>query len=551
MERLTPKFITLMKTYNLEQFRKDLLSGLLVAIIALPLSIALSIASGVAPEKGLYAAIIGGFLIALLGGSRIQISGPTAALSTLVAVIVSTKGMEHLILAMIVAGVFLVFMGLFKLGNLIKFIPFTITTGFTSGIACMIFVGQIKDFMGISIQAGTPYLTMKDKLVAVAGNIVTWNPVAVIISVLSLLILVLFPKINSKIPSSLIAVIFGIFAARFINGANFGQKIYTIGDLYTINNKIPKPSLPSFSVSSILDVIPDAFTIALLIAIVSLLSCVVSDSMANSKHRSNMELIAQGIGNMVVAVFGGIPATGAIARTAANVRNGGKTPVSAMVHSVTLLIIMLLFMPFAAMIPMPTIAAILMLTAYNMSEWRQFAYLLKTASKSDVLVLVATFVVAVTVNLLAAIEVGIVLSSILFMKRMSDVTEIEAWKDIDDETDPERLELKKVPAHTKVYEISGPLFFAAADKILEIPLESKDRFLILRMRSVNAIDASALRTLDRLVADCRKKKIRVILSHVNHQPLTIMKRAGFDEKIGLENFCPHIDEALALVQSLQ
>lgn len=551
MERLTPKFITLMKTYDRKQFQKDVISGLLVAIIALPLSIALSIASGVTPEKGLYAAIIGGFIISLLGGSRIQISGPTAALSTIVAKIVATKGFEHLMVAMIMAGVLLIFMGLFRLGNLIKFIPFTITTGFTAGIACMIFVGQIKDFLGLSILEGTPYITIKDKLTAVVESIHTINIPSIIISIISLGILIYFPKLNKKIPASLVAVIVGIISVHFSNKVFVNHKIFTIGDLYTITSTFPKPEIPGFSVELIKNAFPDSITIALLIAIVSLLSCVVSDSMANSKHRSNMELIAQGIGNMVVALFGGIPATGAIARTAANVKNGGKTPVSGMVHSIALLFVLLILMPYAALIPMPTIAAILMLAAYNMSEWRQFAYLIKTASKSDVFVLISTFVIAITVNLLAAIEVGILLTSILFMKRMSDVTEIEAWKDLEEENDPDRIDLKKVPSHTKVYEISGPLFFAAADKILEIPLDSKDKCLILRMRSVNAMDATALRTLDRLLQECKKRKITMILSHVNMQPLTIMRRAGFDERVGSAYFCNHIDEALELAESLQ
>ena len=296
---------------------------------------------------------------------------------------------------------------------------------------------------------------------------------------------------------------------------------------------------------------PDAFTIAILAAIESLLSCVVADSMVNSRHRSNMELIAQGAGNITSALFGGIPATGAIARTAANVKNGGRTPIAGMVHSVTLLLILVVLMPYAALIPMPTIAAILFMVAYNMCEWRKFVYLCKTAPKSDIIVLVITFVLTVVFDLVVAIEVGILLAAILFMKRMSEVTEVEGWKYVDEEDDPDSLSLRKVPEHTHVYEISGPMFFAAANKILGITLDDKDNCLILRMRSVSAIDATAMHSLEELYEKCQKRNIQIILSHVNEQPLHVMQKAGFDKKIGKENMCVHIDDALKRADELQ
>jgi SulP family sulfate permease len=330
----------------------------------------------------------------------------------------------------------------------------------------------------------------------------------------------------------------------------FGMHVNTIGDLYEISNKLPMPSLPSFSLGVVRNVLPDAFTIAILAAIESLLSCVVADAMVNSRHRSNMELIAQGAGNITSALFGGIPATGAIARTAANIKNGGRTPIAGMVHSVTLLLILVVLMPYAALIPMPTIAAILFMVAYNMSEWRKFIHLVKTSPKSDILVLVVTFVLTVVFDLVVAIEIGILLAAILFMKRMSDVTEVEGWKYVDDEDDADSLSLRVVPKNTVVYEISGPLFFGAADKILKISLNEETNCLILRMRSVNAIDATAMHNLEQFYDACRAKNITLLFSHVNEQPMQVMNKDGFVEKVGKDNFCAHIDDALAKAQEI-
>lgn len=542
MDKLKPKLFSVMKTYTKEQFVKDVIAGIIVAIIALPLSIALALASGVTPEKGIYTAITAGFVISFLGGSRVQIAGPTAAFATIVAGIVAKNGFEGLVIATLLAGIILILMGFLRLGSLIKFIPYTITTGFTAGIAVTIVIGQIKDFLGLTIVTDEPLIETMDKLKGVIRFIDTINWQAVIVGVVCMAVLIgwgYLPGFCKKIPPSLIAVLVSIAMVKGLN-----MKVNTIGDLYEISNKLPTISIPAFSLKTVRDVLPDAFTIAILAAIESLLSCVVADSMVNSRHRSNMELIAQGAGNIVSALFGGIPATGAIARTAANVKNGGRTPIAGMVHSVVLLLILVVLMPYAALIPMPAIAAILFMVAYNMCGWRKFVHLCKTSPKSDIIVLVVTFVLTVVFDLVAAIEVGVLMAAILFMKRMSDVTEVAGWKMVDDEDDPDSLSLRTVPKNTMVYEISGPLFFGAADKILAITLDEKMNCLILRMRSVSAIDATAMHNLEGMLAECEKKHIRLIFSHVNEQPMHVMQKAGFVERVGSENFCTHIDDAL-------
>lgn len=548
MDKLKPKLFSVMKNYSKEQLIKDIIAGIIVAIIALPLSIALALASGVTPERGLYTAIIAGFVISFLGGSRVQISGPTAAFATIVAGIVTRQGMEGLAIATIMAGILLIIMGLLKFGKLLKYIPYTITTGFTFGIAVTILIGQIKDFLGLSLH-NKPIETL-EKLKACIESIDTINGQAVLIGVISLAILILWPKISSKIPGSLIAV---IVAAAIVKLS--GMEVDTIGKLYEISSKPPIPKLPSVNLTSIRTLFPDAITIAILAGIESLLSCVVSDGMVGSKHRSNMELIAQGVGNICSSIFGGIPATGAIARTAANVKNGGRTPISGMVHAIFLFLILVVLMPYAALIPMPTIAAILFMVAYNMSEWKEFVRLMKTAPKSDILVLVATFLLTVVFDLVIAIEVGIIMAAILFMKRMSDVANVQAWKDLgeteaDEMSDPENIRFKKIPKNTMVYEIDGPMFFGAADKILNISLDSHVKVVVLRMRSVPAMDVNALHTLKGVVKTCKKKQITVLLSHVNEQPLRMMQKAGFDQEIGEENICNNIDNALLRASKL-
>lgn len=547
-EKLKPKLFSVMKTYTKEQFVKDVVAGIIVAIIALPLSIALALASGVTPEKGIYTAIVAGFVISFLGGSRVQIAGPTAAFATIVAGIVARAGMDGLIIATIMAGIILILMGLFHFGSLIKFIPYTITTGFTAGIAVTIFIGQIKDFLGLTIVTEEPLIDTMDKLSADFRFISTINWWALGVGVLCMVILIAWPYLPgflNKIPASLIAVLVSSALVALCN-----LPVNTIGDLYTISAKLPAFSLPHADLKTIESLVPDAFTIAILAGIESLLSCVVADSMVNSRHRSNMELVAQGAGNIASALFGGIPATGAIARTAANIKNGGRTPIAGMVHSVTLLLILVVLMPYAALIPMPAIAAILFMVAYNMCGWREFVNLCKTAPKSDILVLVLTFVLTVVFDLVVAIEVGLILTCILFMKRMSDVTEVSGWKYVEPEDDPEGI-MMNVPKNTVVYEITGPMFFGAADKLLKIAVQDNAKCLILRMRSVNAIDSTAMRNFERLYKECQKKKVTIIFSHVNSQPMSIMHKAGFYEEVGADNFCTHINDAMKRAQDLQ
>lgn len=544
-ERLKPMLFTVIKGYNGKQFSQDLISGIIVAIIALPLSIALALASGVGPEEGLYTAIVAGFIISFLGGSRVQIAGPTAAFATIVAGIVASKGMEGLALATIFAGVILVLMGVFKLGSLIKFIPYTITTGFTAGIAVTIFVGQIKDFLGLTYPAGTTTVETVEKLEAIGKNISTINFSALIVGVICLVIQIVWPKINKKIPGSLIAVIVGILMVKLLN-----MNVNTIGDLYEIKGQLPALRLPAFSYKTLREVAGDGFTIAILAAIESLLSCVVADSMIDSKHRSNMELVAQGVGNIGSALFGGIPATGAIARTAANIKNGGRTPIAGMIHSICLVLVLVVLMPFAALIPMPTIAAILFMVAYNMCQWRTFVHLCKTAPKSDILVLVMTFVLTIVFDLVVAIEIGMVAACVLFMKRMSEESRVKGWKYYDPEDDPDGTGLRDIPKHVRVYEISGPMFFGDAEQIAAIGFKEFTRVLVIRMRGVPAIDATAMHSFEELYNRCKKNNVTLVFSHVNEQPMSTMEKDGFVDLVGRENFRPHIDDALARAAEL-
>lgn len=537
MKEFTPILFSSLKNYNGQKLLKDVIAGIIVAIIALPLSIALALASGVNPEQGLYTAIIAGFLISLFGGSKVQISGPTAAFATIVAGIVATKGMDALILATVMAGILLIIMGLCKFGTFIKFIPYTITTGFTAGIAVTILIGQLKDFFGITYSA-KPVETI-EKLEAVFSNFSTFNFHAFIVGAVCLVILFLFPKVTKKIPASIIAVFAGILMTKLLP-----LNVNTIGDLYEISNKFPTPKLPSFSFASVRELFPDAMTIAILAAIESLLSCVVSDGMINSKHRSNMELIAQGIGNVGSAIFGGIPATGAIARTAANVENGGRTPIAGIVHAITLAVILVVLMPYASHIPMPTIAAILISVAYNMCQWKPFTRLVKTAPKCDIAVLIITFVLTVVFDLVVAIEFGMIIAAALFIKRVSDEMNVRNWKYVDDENDPDSINLRQVDKAVRVYELTGPLFYAVTDQLSHITTKDYTKCLILRMRSVPYVDASAMQSMEALLEDCRKKGITLILSHVNPQPKSVMKKAGFVDSVGRENFCKSIDLAL-------
>ena len=545
MREFVPMLVTTLKGYKANQLVKDVIAGIIVAIIALPLSIALAIASGVGPEEGLYTAIIAGALISLLGGSTVQIAGPTAAFATIVAGVVAANGMEGLVMATVIAGILLVLMGIFKFGSLIKFIPYTITTGFTAGIAVTIFIGQLKDFFGVSLGGEAPIETV-EKVSAFARHISTTNWWSVLVGMLSLVILIVWPKISKKIPGSLVAVIFGAVMVMLLGEKAGVQTIETtFGQL---SSKLPTLNLPGFDFELIRTVLPDAFTIAVLAAIESLLSCVVADGMTGSKHRSNMELIAQGIGNVGSALFGGIPATGAIARTAANINNGGKTPIAGIVHAIVLLLILVFLMPYAALIPMPTIAAILFVVAYNMSQWRPIVRLIKTAPKSDIFVLLITFVLTVVFDLVVAIAVGIVLACIMFMKRMSDVSTVTGWKY--EQSEDDSYKLADVPKEIRVFEISGPMFFGMTDRVANITTKAYTKCLIIRMRSVPAIDATAMNALEDLCNNCAKKGIKVIFSHLNEQPMKSMIKSGLAEKVGMENIRPHIDDALSYATEL-
>ena len=541
MKEFVPKLFDCLKGYSKEQLIKDIISGIIVAIIALPLSIALALASGVGPEQGIYTAIVAGFVISFLGGSNVQIAGPTAAFATIVAGIVAENGMDGLVVATIMAGIILVVMGFLKFGNLIRFIPYTITTGFTFGIAVTILIGQIKDFLGLTFST-SPVETM-EKVEAIVDSIGTFNWQALVVGLVALAILIIMPRFTEKIPASLIAIVVTIIMVKCI-----GMDVKTIGDLYTISNKLPGLTVPHVNLTMIKQLFPDALTIAVLAGIESLLSCVVADGMVGTRHKPNMELVAQGAGNLASALFGGIPATGAIARTAANIKNGGRTPIAGMVHSVTLLLILVVLMPYAAWIPMPAIAAILFMVAYNMSGWREFVSLCKSSPKSDILVLVTTFVLTVVFDLVVAIEVGIVMAAMLFLMRMSNVTEVKSWKylgeDIDEKNDPMALKYKVVPKNTLVYEIIGPMFFAAADKFLDISFEPGVKVLIIRMRGVPAMDVTALRSLKKIHATCKKRGVTLLLSHVQEQPYAMMAKAGFVQEIGEDNFCANIDAAL-------
>ena len=547
-DKIKPILFSVIKHSSKEELRrqipKDIVSGIVVAVVALPLSIALAIASGVSPERGIYTAIVAGFLIAMLGGSRVQISGPTAAFATIVAGIVATDGLEGLVAATLIAGVILILMGLLKLGTLIRFVPYTITTGFTAGIAVTIVIGQIKDFLGLTYPAGTVTIDAADKLAAVAANISTFNWQALLVGLVCLAILILWPRVNDKIPGSLVAVIVGAVMVPL-----FGMNLNTIGDLYTIQAGLPQFQAPQLSFELFRNELSNGVTIAILAAIESLLSCVVADSMISAHHRCNMELVAQGVGNIGSVLFGGIPATGAIARTAANVKSGGRTPISGMVHAVVLLLVLVFLMPYVALIPMPTIAAILLQVAYNMSGWRNFAHLCRTASKGAVGALLLTFVLTIVFDLVTAIAAGMTITVVLFMKMVSEETEVKGWKYYCDENS-EVTHLRELPKSVRVYEINGPMFFGMTDRITDISVKEFTRYLIIRMRGVPSLDSSGMNALENLYEYCKENGVQLIISHANEQPMAAMRHAGFVDLVGEEHFRPNIDDAIAHAREL-
>lgn len=545
MNELKPKLLDCLKDYSGKQFVRDVISGIIVAIIALPLSIALAIASGVGPEQGLYTAIIAGFFIAVFGGSRVQIGGPTAAFVVIIYGIVASYGTDGLIVATILAGIILVIMGICRFGTLIKYIPYTITTGFTCGIAVTLFVGQLKDFFGYSLESvPSDFLP---KVAALIKNVSLINLKAALVGLLAVIIMLVWPKITDKIPGSLVAIIITTVLVKIT-----GLEVNTIGSVFgELNSSFPTPKLPTVTFEMVSKLISPAFTIAILAGIESLLSAVVSDGMIGDTHKSNAELVGQGLGNIFSGLFGGIPATGAIARTAANVRNGGRTPIAGVVHCITLAIILVLLMPLASMIPMTSLAAVLLVVAANMADWTSFFHLCRTAPKSDIIVLVLTFVLTVVFDLVVAIEVGVVLAALLFMKRMSDTAEVTGWKYIEepDVMPGEQEKLMQVNKAIRIFEVNGPLFFAAADKLLQINSKKYTKVIIVRMRAVPAIDASAMRKLRELIDRARKKGIQVVFSHVNEQPRKVMEKDGFIEYVGAENFRENIMDAISFAES--
>lgn len=543
MSALKPKLFTTLKDYNKKQFLSDLTAGVIVGIVALPLAIAFGIASGVTPEKGLITAIIAGFIISFLGGSKVQIGGPTGAFIIIVYGIIQQYGTTGLAIATVMAGIMLVIMGLARFGSLIKFIPYPLVVGFTSGIAVLIFSTQIKDFFGLQIDKVPS--EFHAKWMAYFGSFHTVNFYVLGIALLSLFIMIFWPKITHKVPGSLVAII-----TTTIIVAVFKLPVDTIGSIFgEIPSNLPSPSFFEIDFAEIKNLINPALVIALLAGIESLLSAVVADGMIGSRHRSNMELVAQGVANIITPLFGGIPATGAIARTATNIKNGGRTPIAGMIHAVTLLLIMLFFGSYAKMIPMATLAAVLMIVAYNMSEWRSFRALLKSP-KDDVVVLLTTFFLTVIFDLTIAIEIGMVLAVLLFMKRMSEVSNITLIKreieDQDEVVDANSINKKDIPEGVEVFEINGPFFFGAAKKFRDqmLSIEKPPRIRIIRMRNVPSVDATGLQTLKDFYNDAKKHKTHLILSGVHTQPLYAMTQAGIFDLYGEENVLGNIDDAL-------
>ncbi len=544
--RLEPKLVTVFREgYSRKQFTSDLIAGVIVGIVALPLAIAFAIASGVKPEQGLYTAVIAGFIIGALGGTRAQISGPTGAFIVIIYGIVQQYGYEGLAIATIIAGFILIAMGLMKMGAFLKFIPYPVTVGFTTGIALIIFSGQIRDFFGLRMQ-NVP-ADFIEKWEAYVHSAATMNWRALAIGATSLLIVFLWPRVTPKIPGSLIAIIVATAAVQLLD-----LNVETIGSRFGgVPNTLPAPHLPHLSWALITKMFSPAITIALLAAIESLLAAVVADGMMGTRHRSNMELIAQGVGNIISPVFQGIPATGAIARTATNIKSGGRTPVAAIIHALTLLLIMLFFGKWAALIPMPTLAAILIFVAYNMSEYHAFLKLLKSP-KSDVIVLLVTFALTVLIDLTVAIQVGVVLAAFLFLQRMSEVAQVSSivgdlrQDDEENRNDPRAIAKREVPHGVEVFEIFGSLFFGAIERFKDAMrrVEKNPKVLIIRMRMVPAIDATGLQVLEDVFERTRREGGKLLFTGVAEQPLKAMEQSGLLERIGRENILPNIDAAL-------
>ncbi|NDV65739.1 SulP family inorganic anion transporter [Bacteroides sp. 224] len=550
-----PKLISTLKNYSKETFTADLMAGIIVGIVALPLAIAFGIASGVSPEKGIITAIIAGFIISFLGGSKVQIGGPTGAFIVIVYGIIQQYGESGLIVATILAGVLLVLLGVFKLGAIIKFIPYPIIVGFTSGIAVTIFTTQIADIFGLNFGAEKVPGDFIGKWIIYFKHLDTINWWNTGVSIISILIIALSPKLTKKIPGSLIAIIFVTIAVYLLKEFAGITSIPTIGDRFSIQSELPAAEIPEMSWGVINNLIPAAITIAVLGAIESLLSATVADGMIGDKHDSNTELIAQGAANIITPLFGGIPATGAIARTMTNINNGGKTPVAGIIHAIVLLLILLFLMPLAQYIPMACLAGVLVIVSYNMSEWRTFKALMKNP-KSDIAVLLITFFLTVIFDLTIAIEVGLIIACLLFMRRVAETTEISVIKDeIDPSTEIDMAindEHLAIPEGVEVYEINGPYFFGIANKFEEqmIMIRGRSKVRIIRMRKVPFIDSTGIHNLTNLCKTSKKEKITIVLSGVNPKVHQVLEKAGFYDLLGKENICPNINVALERAKEL-
>lgn len=544
-----PRLFSTLKNYSKETFMSDLMAGIIVGIVALPLAIAFGIASGVSPEKGIITAIIAGFIISLLGGSKVQIGGPTGAFIVIIYGIIQQYGEAGLIVATLMAGILLILLGVFKLGAIIKFIPYPIIVGFTSGIAVTIFTTQIADIFGLNFGGEKVPGDFIGKWMIYFRHFDTVNWWNAVVSILSIIIIAITPRFSKKIPGSLIAIIvvtIGVYVLKTYAGIN---SIDTIGDRFTIKSELPEAAIPTLNWEAIKDLFPLAITIAVLGAIESLLSATVADGVTGDKHDSNTELIAQGTANLITPLFGGIPATGAIARTMTNINNGGKTPVAGIIHAIVLLLILLFLMPLAQYIPMACLAGVLVIVSYNMSEWRTFKALLKNP-KSDVTVLLITFFLTIIFDLTIAIEVGLVIACILFMRRVMETTEISVIKDEIDPNDELDIAVCEehliIPAGVEVYEINGPYFFGIATKFEETMAQLGDRpkVRIIRMRKVPFIDSTGIHNLTSLCKMSQKEKITIVLSGVNEKVHKTLEKSGFYELLGKQNICPNINVAL-------
>ena len=544
-----PKMFSALKSYNRQTFMADLMAGVIVGIVALPLAIAFGIASGVTPEKGIITAIVAGFVISALGGSKVQIGGPTGAFIVIVAGIINQYGMQGLTIATLMAGVFLIGFGLLHLGTIIKYIPYPIIVGFTSGIAVTIFTTQVKDLLGMQI-ASVPSDFIEKWVVYFQnlGSIDLWSS---LIGVVSVVIIAATPKFSKRVPGSLVAIILMTIVALLLKQYAGVTSIETIGDRFSINSQLPDAVVPELSWETIKSLVGPAITIAVLGAIESLLSATVADGVIGDHHNSNTELIGQGVANIVSPLFGGIPATGAIARTMTNINNGGRSPIAGIVHAVVLLLIFLFLMPLAQYIPMACLAGVLVVVSYGMSGWRSFLALMRNP-KSDITVLVLTFLLTIIFDLTVAIEVGLICACLLFMRRMSETTDVKAVYDeidLNEDADMERgnLEHLTIPKGVEVYEINGPYFFGAGNRFEDIMgrYGSRPKVRIIRMRKVPFIDSTGLHNLENMCLMSQKEGITIVLSGVNPKVEAVLKRNHFNQLLGEENICNHIDLALA------